>query len=113
MPVMLQHDSIFLGQGYQEPLALTFSASVAKYELPNKRCFSLAPAQEERNQFLSRTLIFEEELLISIHPALKYNLIHQEKHRNETSYLWYLLSLEMPCKLVRISFKMLRKSLKV
>lgn len=48
---MLHHDSIFLGQGYQELLALTISANMAKYELPNKRRLSPAPARRRETNF--------------------------------------------------------------
>lgn len=70
-PVMLHHDSIFSGQGYQELLALTFSASVAKYELPNERCLSsqLLPGGEK--PIFKQGSFYQRETLCRHTPCLE------------------------------------------
>lgn len=39
-------------------------------------------------RLLGTGVSIKEELFVRILPALKYHLIYQEKHRNETLYLW-------------------------
>lgn len=48
--------------------------------------------QEEWNSFLGRGVSIKEELFVCIFPDLKYHLIYQEKHSNETIPVGFILS---------------------